>query len=436
MSRMRIRLVLSSMLPVLALVAGSAAAQIPLAPRALGMGGAYVASARGFESVLFNPANLALPDGPAWSVSFPQITVGSSVLGAEVSDLPDFVNYDELTPERREELLAKIPETGTSVDLVVRAPVASLQVGRIGVAVSYAWTGEHTIGKDLVELFLEGYDQNRTDYRIGNTVGTRASFWDLAAGYAERVGPVTVGVTGHYYRGGTLVRTMAFEPRYSFIAPFVQVDYAGVYSRDGRGYGLDVGAAIQPMPGLTLSGALANVVSSFDWSEDLMGRSITLTEDDFQNGDFMTIEERWDASEEDLGTTPTGRFATVAAGLNPDAWTVPTTLKLGAAYRPIPGTEVGAAYHASQAAEGEGLLGGRWNGLLGAGVQQRLPYVTVRLGASSDLEDGSMFSAGLKLGVLDLAIAKFTTGSTLDDSNRDGWAGSMSVNVRTEGMLR
>jgi hypothetical protein len=436
MSRMRIRLVVSSMVPVLALAAGSAAAQIPLAPRALGMGGAYIASARGFESVLFNPANLALPDGPAWSVSFPQITIGSSVLGAEVSDLPDFVNYDELTPERRDELLAKIPETGTSVDLVVRAPVASVQVGRIGVAVSYAWTGEHTIGKDLVELFLEGYDQNRTDYRIGNTVGTRASFWDLAAGYAERVGPVTLGVTGHYYRGGTLVRTMAFEPRYSFIAPFVQVDYAGVYSRDGRGYGLDVGAAIQPMPGLTLSGALANVVSSFDWSEELTGRSITLTEDDFQNGDFMTIEERWDASEEDLGTTPTGRFATVAAGLNREAWTVPTTLKLGAAYRPIPGTEVGAAYHASQADEGEGLLGGRWDGLLGAGVQQRLPYVTVRLGASSDLEDGGMFSAGLKLGVLDLAIAKFTTGSTLDDSNRDGWAGSMSVNVRTQATLR
>jgi hypothetical protein len=436
MSRMRRRFVVFTALVASIAVAGEAAAQIPLSPRALGMAGAYVASARGFESVQFNPANLGLPGTPHWSIAFPQITVGSSVLGPDVSDLPDYLDYDSQDPERRQELLDKIPENGTSVDLVMRAPVASIQVGRFGVSASYAWLGEHTVGKDLVELLFEGFESGRTDYQVGNTVGTRASFWDFAAAYGRPVGPVSLGVTGHYYRGGTLVRTRAYEPEYDLLAQNISVDYVGVYSRDGSGFGVDFGAAFQPMYGLTISGAIANAFGSLDWNEELVGRSITLDNSDFQDSEFGDLEARWSDSEQDLGTTPTGQFAEVAADLDPDAWTLPRTLRLGAAWQPVRGTEVGAAYHTSMADDGEGLLGGKWDGLLGVGVQQKLPFVTVRLGASTNLDEGSMIGGGLKLGVLDLGLAKFNTRGTLTDAERDGWAASFSVNVGTRGMMR
>lgn len=436
MSRMRRRFVVGTALALGAAVAGEAAAQIPLSPRALGMAGAYVASARGFESVLFNPANLGLPGTPHWSVAFPQVTIGSSVLGPDVSDLPDFFDYDSQDPERRQELLAKIPENGTSVDLVMRAPVVAIQAGRFGLSASYAWLGEHTIGKDLVELFFEGFENGRTDYQVGNTVGTRASFWDFAAGYGRAVGPVSLGVTGHYYRGGTLVRTRAFEPEFGLLAQTIEVDYVGVYSRDGSGFGVDFGAAFQPMAGLTISAALANAFGSLDWNEELAGRSITFDNADFQDSEFSDLEARWDESEQDLGTTPTGRFAEVAADLDPDVWTLPRTLRLGAAWQPRRGTEIGAAYNVSMDDDEEGLLGGKWDGLLGAGVQQKLPFVTLRLGASTNLDEGSMIAGGLRLGVLDLALARFNTSSTLDDSERDGWAASFSVNVGTRGMMR
>ena len=136
MSRMRRCIVVLAAVAAGGATVGEAAAQIPLVPRALGMGGAYVASARGFESVLINPANLGLMDSPAWSISFPQVTVGSSVLGPDVSDLPDFLDYDNIDQARRQELLAMIPANGTSVDLDVRAPVAALQIGRIGLSAS------------------------------------------------------------------------------------------------------------------------------------------------------------------------------------------------------------------------------------------------------------------------------------------------------------
>lgn len=436
MSRMRRRAVVLTAVAVGVATAGEAAAQIPLAPRALGMGGAYVASARGFESVLFNPANLGLMDTPAWSVSLPQVTVGTSVLGPQVSDLPDFLDYDNIDQARRQELLAMIPANGTAVDLDVRAPVAAVQVGRVGLAVSYAWMGEHTLGKDLVELFFEGYEEGRTDYQVGNTVGTRASFWDFAAGYGRSVGPVSLGVTGHYYRGGSLVRTRAFEPQYDILERTIRVDYVGVYSEGASGFGLDIGAAFQPMESLTLSAAVANVVNTLDWSEELVGRSITLTEADFQSAEFMDIENRWSMSEEDLGTSPSGRFGQVAADLDRESWTLPMTLRLGAAWTPLRGTEIGTAFHSSMAEEGEGLLGGKWDGLLGLGIQQKLPIITLRLGASTNLEEGSMIGGGLKLGVLDFALAKFNTQGELTDADRDGWAASFSVNVRTRGTLR
>lgn len=418
------------LLAIGALGAAEAGAQIPMSPRAVGLGGAILGGARGFESTLYNPANLALPDGPAWSVAFPQFAIGSSVLGPKVSDLPDFIEFDELSETRRQELLATIPATGTSVDVDFRAPLFALQVGSFGLGVSTVLTGEHTVGRDVVELFFEGYDPNRTDYRIGNTVGTRASFWDVAAGYGRRVGPVFAGVTAHYYHGTGLVQTRAFEPRYTLLTRDIQVDYVGVTSESGRGFGLDIGVAAQPVPGLTLGASIANVVHSMSWDEELVGRSITLNRNDFENGSFTEIETRYNTSRRSVGATEQP-FATVAQGLFDDQQ-LPTTLRLGASWTPGYGTEVDAAFHTDLR---EGRLGSRWDRMAGIGIQQKIPLVTLRLGAASDLSDGSMVGGGLKLGVIDLGFARYTTASTLDDSERDGWIASFGVSVRTRATL-
>lgn len=418
----------SSTLALLAagLVAAPLAAQVPLTPRALGMGGALTASARGFESVFYNPANLALLDSPRWSVAFPQISVGSSVLGLDVADLPDLIDYDNVSDERRQEILAKIPESGTSADLDVRAPVAALQIGPVGLGLSYGWLGEHRIGKDLVELFLEGYDFPRFDYQIGETVGTRASFWDVVAGYGHSIGPVSVGVAGHYYIGQSLVRTRAYEPRFLLLQQDIEVDYVGVSSQSGSGYGLDVGAAFQPTPAITMSAAVSNVIGSMEWDEALVGRIITLSREDFENSEFMDLENEWENSERELGDSPAAPFARVAAELEPESFDLPTTLRLGAAWSGPTGTEIGVSYRKDI---DEGSLGGRWDQQVGVGLQQKLPLITLRIGASTDLSDGSLVGGGIRLGPMDLALAKFNTSGDLDDSDRDGWIGSFSVNV-------
>src|SRR5262245_51942822 len=90
----------------------NAAAQMPAAPRELGMGGAYMGVARGYEAVFLNPANLGLPDAPRWSIAFPQVALGGGLVGFETRDLRDLINYRDLTPERQNELLSLIPTGG------------------------------------------------------------------------------------------------------------------------------------------------------------------------------------------------------------------------------------------------------------------------------------------------------------------------------------
>src|SRR5215208_7213297 len=107
-----------------------AAAQINATPRSLGMGGAYVAVARGAEALFQNPANLALRDTPRWSLFLPQVTVGGTVVGYDVADLGDLAKGSDLTQARRDELLAQVPAGGTEGQLDVRLPVFALQVGR------------------------------------------------------------------------------------------------------------------------------------------------------------------------------------------------------------------------------------------------------------------------------------------------------------------
>lgn len=409
-----------------AVFAAPAVAQVPLNARALGMGGAYLGVARGYESVFTNPANLGLSGSPVWSLSFPQVAVGATVLGPHLGDLPDIFNYDDLEESRKQEILNEIPASGSSLDVDVRAPLLSFQTRNFALGVAYGFMGSHSVDKDVVDLFFHGYTAGRRNYTVQNTRGSRATFWDFAAAYGRSVGPVSIGATGHYYLGRGLVQSRAFPPTYAPLATDVQVEYVGVGAKGGHGFGLDVGAAMEPIPGLTLSAAVANAASSMGWSDERTGRRIVLTNADFQAQDFAGVKDEYERSEQELGTTPTGRFAEVAQGLTDNA-DFPTTLRLGAAWT-LPGglTTISAQYNDNLS---DGRLSGSWDKLVGVGLQQRLAFVTARIGASTSTDDASMIGGGLTLGPVDLGLARFTNGK-VDNASRNGWLASFGLSVR------
>lgn len=412
----------------LALAAVPAAGQVPSTARALGMGGAYVASARGQEAIFQNPANLGLAGSPEWSVALTQLGVGTSLSGPRFADLPDLLNFDDIAQSRRDELLARVPESGAEVAVDTRVPLFAMQTGRVGLAVSYGMTGAHTLGRDIVDLLLNGYQDGRTDYSVGNTAGWRASYLDFAAAYGRKVGPVSLGATGHYFHGRSVAHSRMFEPRFDLEAQDFSVDYVGVLAEGGRGWGVDLGAAVQPHRTLTLSAAVANAFTRMRWSDELHVRSVTLRGEDLRQLDEpFWIREEYERSDTrlDPAAVPVRVYQT-ALPLYREAY-FPTTVRAGAAWAPLKGMEIGAAYQGNVTT---GRMGGWWDRSVSVGVQQKLPLVRVRAGAATNLEEGTLLSGGVSLGPIQLGAARLRDGTL-----REGWIATFGISTRTRAEL-
>lgn len=423
-----------------AALAGLAAplhAQIPLTPRALGMGNAYVAVARGQESLFQNPANLGLSASPHWSVALPQLSVGATALGLGVDDLRDLTDYDDLEQSRKDEILAGIPSTGTGLEYDIRVPLAAIQAGRFAFGLSYGTLGDHSLDRDIVDLFLNGYETGNTSLDLTNTVGQRATYIDFAAAHGRRVGPVSVGVTGHYYLGRNLSRSGIVSTEYFLppASPDVEVTYAGVLVEGGSGFGVDVGVAAEPIPGLTLSASVANAFSSMSWDDDVRGRKLVLNRADFDNSEYSQITGEYEDSEVDVQTLladndiPAAGRARIQGFLDAleDEAEFPATLRAGAAWSPRAGTDLAVGVQKELT---DGKLTGMWDDQLSLGIQQRIPIVTLRAGIASNLDDGSLLSGGLSLGPLQFGLARFTNGS-VEGADREGWIFTFGVSGRS-----
>jgi hypothetical protein len=361
------------------------------------------------------------------------------VLGFSLKDLKDVKNYDQVSPARAAELLGQIPN-GTDVEAELRVPLASVSIGHTAVGVAYAFAGNHTIGHDIVDLFLNGYQNGRTNYAVGDTHGRRASYIDIAAGHGRSVGPLSLGVTGHYFIGRSLSSARLSDPTYCATASStpvgtvcvpatntvpqdVNVTYENVRSTGGHGFGVDLGAAFQPIPALTLSAAVDNAFTSMSWDKSLRSRRIVLNRNDFENGDFAQISNRYDDTETDYNAATASTLQkSLAAGLF-DGSDFSRVIRVGGAFAAPTGTTIAAEYGNRT---DDSRLQGFWKQSFSVGVQQKLPVVTLSVGAAKNDASGSLLSAGLVLGPLKVGIGRLNNGS-VNGVDRKGWVASFGV---------
>jgi hypothetical protein len=418
---------------VTAACAHPAAAQSSLTPGAVGMGGAYVAVARGQEALFTNPANLALPGSPRWSAAAGTLLVGASVRGLTARQLADLVRYDDRTDQERQALLAAVPPAGTGVEVEARAPLLALQVHRFAVGVGYGVVGSHTVNRSIVDLVLNGYQPART-YTIENTEGFRASYWDFAVAYGRRVGRVSLGATGRYVAAGDLVRSGLVSVDTVRTGPAVtdlRVTYAGVRTRGGGGFGLDLGAAAEPVPGLTVGASVGNLLSTVRWSAHPELRTVVLDAADYRDGDRQAILDRYEQSGRPYSGSEGGDAVHLLADrLDADRQAgLPAQLRLGAAYRVRTGTTLAAGYQEQLETN---AFSGPWTRRASLGVQQRIPLVTLRAGLASDLGDATLLSGGLSLGPLQLGLARVARG---DAQGSEGWIATVGLAGRSDSVM-
>jgi len=392
---------------------GTLHAQIPLTPRALGTADAYVGIARGQESLWTNPANLALTGGPSWSLTIGQVAVAGTTVGPRFEDFANVMLLDEASDSDFQNLLDLVPATGMHARWGVSAPIASLQVGSFAVGLSAAGVARQRLDRDFLELLVDGYEEGRYDYSFANTEGSHAAYLAVSAAYGRTVGPVALGITGRYLDGRASTSYGFSDPRYNVGTHEIEVDLTGTSSEAGRGFSLDVGAAMEPMTRLTVSGVLTNAIGTLAWG-DRYHHHATVTERDFESG-WDALLERY---QESRSLSAEGEISAFRDSR------LPTTLTAGAAYAPWTGARVGGSYRATLR---EGDFAGPWASSAGIGVQQRLAIIGLRGGYATNLDGGTMMSAGLNLGPLELGVARIE-----DDSpdGQNGWIATTGLQIR------
>lgn len=403
-------------------LAAPAAAQAPLTARSLGAAGSSVADARGVEALFFNPANLALAGNPAWSVSIPQAAVRTGFVGTRLGQIPSLLNFDDWSQAEKDDFLAGVPAQGMNASVSLSVPIAAVQVRGFALGVSYTQQYRQNLGRDVVDLLVNGYQTGRTDYAVGNTSGGNASWYDASAAYGRRVGKVSMGVAAHYVAGRALAQSRLFEPSFDAQAQDISVELREVASHGGSGWGVDVGVAAQPTPRLAVSAAVSNALSAMHWSQGLRTKSLVLTRSDFSRHGVDQARARFDGSEAavDPDAVPLTVYQT-ADGLYDGAW-LPTTLRLGAAYAASQRTHVTAAY---QGALDDGTLSGGWRRQLSAGVEHTRGVLAVRGGAGTDVSGAWMLSGGVGVGPLQLGAAH--TSEPVDGARASGWTFALGL---------
>jgi hypothetical protein len=425
---MRTRNLFISAAAAVVAAAAPAAAQLPVTPQSLGMGGALMGTARGQESLYLNPAHLGLPGTPHWSVTVPQVVLGGTLLGIRFGDIGDIRRYNQLSDAEARALLERVPSTGTVLEYDLTAPVAAFSAGRFAFGASYHTSGRQGIAYDLGELFLLGYEPGRVDFDVRSTTAERVGYWSFSAAHGRQVGPLAIGVTGHLYRGGTLVRSRLLDVEAD--GTDYSVTYVSLRSEGGSGYGVDVGAAMEPVPGLTVSAALGNVAGSMTWSEALRQRSATLTRGDVEAklfearmGDFRRSDAPYTGSANPLVQEMEAQLFEGAE--------LPRTFRMAAAYEALPGTQVSGAYHTTL---NESRLAGIWEQRLSLGVQHRISQFRLRAGAASNLDEGSLLSGGVAIGPAQLAVGRLR-GMGVEHAARTGWVWSFGLATRSNSEL-
>lgn len=387
------------------------------------MAGAYLGVARGHEALFLAPGNLALYDAPSWSVGFPQFSGGGTLIGVPLKQLRSFADYDDLEMPERRDLLEQIPSSGTEATFGIRAPIAAFSSGPFALGIAYVGQGKHKLTRDVAELMLDGYEEGRSDYQVGNTSGERLSYWDIALGYGFEVGGLSLGITGHHLRRGTLVRTRLQEPRIDLHARTFEMEYHGVNASGGTGYSLDIGAAYPVTPALTVSAALSNLFSRMSWPSEVGVRTLTLDREALADPTPRSLSSQYRKSEirEEAGSI-TGPAGLLVDGLH-DAAQPPGVARLGLAWVPAAGTRIAADLHRTL---DDGRLGDEWNRRLSFGIQQEFSFLVLRGGTAFANDGGRMTSGGLSLGPLDLGVARVHL-DRQDGLRSSGWLATFGI---------
>lgn len=269
------------------LLPGTAASQLPVAtPSFHGSGESSSALLRGAGALAGNPAALALPSNPRWSLAFP---TASLLVGLEPVTGADLRRWggQRLPESERGRWLDRITAAGEQrgraggelTGLAFTTAFLGFQAGTTA-------TGATFLTPDAAELLLFG-NAGRTgvpgDFDLGGSSLDLALYSTASAVVAvplplrlgeSRNQAAALGLALKYTEGNVLIlgRDAGSVLRGDPVAvdlrfPVIQSDTTGRNLRNGGGFGVDLGAAWEGGPWMAAL-HIENVVHTFAWDTD------------------------------------------------------------------------------------------------------------------------------------------------------------------------
>ena len=250
-------------------------------PAVLATANNYTALARGFTAIALNPAGLAMPGNPGFTLTFLPVQARA---GMSAMSLSDIATYDDmLIPDavREEWLQTAIDDGGFDLRGGGSVTGLALSIGPVGLQVSTVGAARGSLSPDAFELLLFGNAGRTGTIRDMSLEGTGASTW-AATTAALAVGiPLPVVQEGRFALGATVKYTVGHVAGLATdVGSVIRANPFGVdlslpsiipadvdLTDNGSGVGLDLGLAWE---GTTwaFSAAVQNVVNSFEWKLD------------------------------------------------------------------------------------------------------------------------------------------------------------------------
>lgn len=375
------------------------------------MAGAYSALARGYESALWNPANLGLPDRPGWSFGLASASANlrnNALTYGQINDLYGRF-LDDATKSR---LLADVRSANADgmfeLDFGIGGSVLGFSIGRFGFGLGTGAAGRGDISADALELLLFGNDGESGQGKDFSLSGSRAHAWWLSGGYVSYGQPFAMRLAGGkdidlsvgasfkyavmhtYFRFDDLGSSLSAEP--------LALDATGellesTHGDAGRVWGFDLGIAAQ-WQDMTAGIALENVIADVEWHLENFDLTLYSVESDFERTitlDSTTLYNQLDPADRERLKDRFGR-------LDP-----PKRLRVGAAYPVAPKVFLAVDYFE--------LFGGglrnQWDRSLAVGGEfSWLRPVPLRAGLATDFSELALTAgAGVRLGVFHADVA-------------------------------
>ena len=266
---------------------------------AVGLAGSYTAMARGLSATAWNPAGLAMPGSPGFSIAVLPL---NAVAGLDPVSLSDIAEYDDtLIPEhvRREWLEEIIAEGSQQGNGGAGVTYVALSVGRFGFQLGTSTIASADIGPGIARLLLFGNadGDSAIDVSASGSEMNAGVVSTAAVSYAHpltiTLGPLpdqrfALGATLKYVVGHGLVSGFDAGTRASGDPLELEVVFPTIMSiapdsfvigddtleateesswNKGSGIGLDVGAMWQA--GIfTAALSIQNLMNTFAWNED------------------------------------------------------------------------------------------------------------------------------------------------------------------------